>query len=61
MFENGEHRQVTSSDNSGDWLLTILLTGIFMIPVWLAWQVIKGIFVLLLSTFAWLIGDSPEK
>ena len=49
------------NSSSGEWGLAILLglavTGI----LWIVWKIVKYIFVLLLSAFAWLIGDNPEK
>jgi len=49
------------NSSSGEWGLAILLAGIVTGALWLVWQVVKCIFVLLLSAFAWLIGDSPKK
>ena len=48
------------SSNSAQWLLAIILGGIVTGVLWLIWQVVKGIFVLLLSIFAYIIGDNPE-
>ena len=48
------------NSSSGEWGLAILLAGIVTGVLWLVWQVIKGIFFLLLSVFAYIIGDSPE-
>ena len=57
MFENGKYSPMKAS---GDWGLSILIglaiTGVF----WLAWKIIKGIFIVLLHVFAYIIGDSPK-
>jgi len=58
VFENGQWRKAVSKDTEDNLLLTVLLTGIIMIPLWLIWKLISIVCTLLV---AFIIGNNKKS
>ena len=49
IFDNGKYRPMRDEDTAGSWGAAILLALIVMLPIWITWTIIKGIFNLIFS------------